>query len=222
MASEMYEVLSQSTYPKSCMDKREWAQKFTCGFDEIPTFYRHERQPQNVNYALLIVRHPVHRVVSAWRSKVRPDKCTAPGDKLIDYRDRNKWYKKWNTEFMSFSQFVLEKLDDHDMHWNPQFDLCLETDYYDDVVDIENLDSISLTPLSNILGAPFVMKHAHASKAIVNTRKLKIVTSKMKDTLDHIYKHYNDDFEHYNFSKSITEHATYLKDEFSQYHSLCF
>lgn len=222
IALEMYEALSNTTYPKSCNDKRLWAQEFSCGFDDIPSFHRHERQPRNIDYALLINRHPVHRIVSAWRSKVRSNLCTAPGDRNIDKHDRDGLYKRWNTAFMSFSQFVLEKLDDNNAHWNPQFDLCLETDYYDDVVDLEKIDSISFTPLSNVLGVPFQMKHEHSSKAIVTTRKLKIVKGKMKKTLHHIYKYYSDDFEQYNFSKSITEHATYLENEFSQYDRSCF
>merc|ERR1740139_1417573 len=119
MASEMYEVLSQSTYPQSCKDKNVWTQSFSCGFDEIPTFRRHEKQPRNVDYALLIVRHPVHRIVSSWRSKIRPDKCTALGDRRIDCTMRDNLYQRWNTEFMSFSEFVSEKLEDEEAHWNP-------------------------------------------------------------------------------------------------------
>lgn len=67
MSYDMYEVFSQSTHPKSCTDKHLWPQNLSCGFNEIPSIYRHEKQPRNVNYALLVVCHPIHQIVSATR-----------------------------------------------------------------------------------------------------------------------------------------------------------
>jgi len=222
IAFELYEALTQSPYPKSCEEKHQWPQGFSCGFDEIPTFRRHKQLPPKVDYGLLILRNPLHRVLSSWRSKVRPNKCTSSGDKLIDSVERNGFYKQWNTDFVSFSTFVLGKLDQDNIHWNPQFDLCDETSYYNDVVDLEKTTPTSFIPLSQALGVPFIMKHSHHSKKIVDGRKLEAAEKKLKNVLKRIYTFYSEDYKQYGFTSNVIEDTAFLANEFSQYPRKCF
>jgi len=234
MALEVYEALAQSPYPKSCIEANRWAQYFSCGFDKIPTFRLHEHIPPKtkVDYGLLILRNPLHRVLSAWRSKARSKKCTSRGDKRIDTIDRDAIYKRWNTDFVSFSQFVWGKLDQDNIHWNPQFDVCDETRHYDDVVDLEKTNPTSFTPFSKALGVPFIMKHVHSSKKImkhvhsskkiVSGRKLEAAEKKMKNVLKRIYTFYSEDYEQYGFKCNTTEDMAFLANEFSQYPRKCF
>jgi len=221
----IYESFKHSAYPKSCRQEHRTAHSFTCGFDEIPTFHKHEHQPSQVDYALMIVRHPIHRIVSSWRSKVRPDMCRVHGDKNVDSPSRNNLYKEWNTESVSFSQFVLERLDHKEAHWNPQFDLCHDAEYYDGVVDLETSNNTTFTPFSKALGIPFLMQHNHKSKRserIKNGRKLRIAETKMNAVLERIYSFYSDDFKQYGFSKNNRKDMEFFMEEFSAYPTSCF
>jgi len=222
MAEGLYEALTQEEYPESCFEQRKFVQAFSCGFNSIQTFDKLTNQTQDVDYALLVIRHPVHRAVSSWKSKVRPDICVASRDHHIDNLDRNKLYKRWNTDFVSFSQFVEDKMHQFkNEHWNPQFDLCQGPDNYDDVVQLEMINSTSFTSLSKALGVPFQVLHTHRSKQISNGRKLKSREKMIDATLERLYSFYSDDYEYYGFLQDLEEDAIFLSNEFVNYPHEC-
>lgn len=249
MSYQMYESMANTTapWPESCRKQRINARQFSCGFEDIPTFkiIIHKNKLRHIDYALLQVRHPLHRIVSAWKSKIRPNKCTTSRDSRIDAM-RDKLYKTWKTSFVSFSEFVNKFIHEKNNHWNPQFNQCGMPDAYDDVVHLKTINATSFINFSNALGVPFRMKRRHSSnpdldstlqvrkkrvlRPSTSTKRNRTFVNMLQDRhdvlkrthiLERIYTFYKDDYEHYGFPQNINDDMQFLIDEFSQYDKTC-
>lgn len=221
MAAMLFRMFSGHEYPQTCNDAHIWLQDFTCGWQNISNLS--VTQGGVAEQSLLVLRNPVERVVSAWKSKVRPKHCTNARDHLIDESDREKFMEKCGqpTYGIGFQDFIQTIPHCVDPHWIPQHLLCGPIDQYDRVTDVS-------VPEVNILGKwldmpPPSFPHEHASKSHLGNvlHEYPVDNTIVAHLLQRIYAYYKTDYSMYMFSKNVSRDEAVIRQAFRKFPPIC-
>lgn len=247
LSNTMYLAMSGGQkFPDHCNQRHQFVMRFKCGWDKIPTFKvllfsadatftPYPKRLPFVNYSMIIVRDPLHRIVSSWKSKIRPALCVSETDTKIDtdYQIGILAKQGKNMTFVSFTQFVLNHLHLNEWknaHWDPQIEICGSPYHYQTRLKLEELNETAFNDLSLATGVTMKLEHLHSSAHESNkTRGFRESNAsyrphdKLLDlTLDKIYNYYDDDYSYYGYIQNRTADVAFLAKEFSQFPEECF
>lgn len=245
LSTTMYLAMSgDQEYPLHCYTKNPggYVMNFKCGWDKIPTFKvlllsdhatftPHPKRLPFVNYSMIVVRDPLHRIVSAWRSKIRPALCVSETDSKIDIRLKGMLAKQGkNMTFVSFTQFVLSHLHLNEWknaHWDPQIDICGSPYHYQTRLKLEELNETSFNDLSHATGVTMKLSqhgmYSNKTRGYRESNASHRPHDKLLDlTLDKIYNYYHEDYTRYGYIQNRTADVAFLAKVFSQFPEECF
>lgn len=154
---------------------------------------------------VIVVRHPIERLISAYLNKIHHEHGTAPFQKQVlpfVKKQRNS-ANLTNIEWPEFISFVVSSNGRLNEHWRPFNSLCFPCDIkYDVIVKFETIDEDSERFLRKI-GAP---EHLHfpSRKKIVQSSLVGPYSRNLThDHITGILKYFGKDFDMFEYDKQI-------------------
>lgn len=194
-------------------------------------------------FSMKIMRDPLRRVISAWKSKFRCNECIGQGSTVDKYdrlrfvrkffTKRSREYKAKCTAFQPLIIHMLRSLSSR-KSWNEHIRLqtLLCGNEYHHVVRLEDILENSFEPLLKHLGSVVIgYPHHHASETMPqhNSSTGRTVDAHGKAQKEEytlvvkmIYQVYAEDYRILGYPQNIDTDTDYLTETFSELKQVCF